>query len=352
MRDSSFITLILCLLTITPVFHCLGGRKKQLTQETLIGNGSSRLDRGNNLRLSRNHETTSVRRCPPLRLSQAEVRVSLPSGPIGTDSISQIVVECDSSASSLSGTDTLSWIRVTECPTPGSDLAKLLQPRVQLICVPDQTYRRFARDNLNLGNGKPVRILHMRVSNSTSEMRILRKRFEHDDLRLAYTVDPSVYVDINPTSYARHPSIVFVNERISSVLDRLVSSHQNIAIDARYLAISPIISEYIRSDNTTVHLIQVRSFQDGRIIAGFRRELSQIELEQRTSFTNTDGLRQTIQTNSIDPDGICCFCDDPKQTPNTTLLKLCCFHEYHEPCIRKWIFENGKSHCPECRSLI
>lgn len=262
---------------------------------------------------------------------------------------SRIVVDCESPTSIHSGTDYLSTIELKACPEADSDLARLLSNRTRLICVPDQVYKRFVRDNLNLLNRKPVRIIHMR--HNETETRILRRRLDHDDLRLVSPADPSVYIDMRPERYSRQPSIAFVNERLSSVLDRLVSPAAS-SVDERDLAISPIIYEYIRSNSGNPYLMQVRSYRDGEIIAGFQRELSPQELVLRTNITATDGGIHHVHTDSLDPDGLCCFCDEPKHTFNTSLVKLCCFHEYHQHCIRSWIFEHGKSNCPECRRHI
>ena len=346
MRYWSFNTLALYLLLLAPLMYCSGRHFKRKNRQDTISTESS----GSESSRGRTIDTTSVRTCIPLHLTRGTVRVSLVVDRRGVVESSHIIVDCDSPGSSLSGTDTLSSIPLRECLVPGSDVVNLINKQVEILCTADQVYKRFVKENLNLANSRPVRIVHIRVSNSTSEMRILRKRFERDDLRLALPVDSHAYVDMNIARYARHPSIAFINERLSSVQERLVSSNPS-TIDPRNLAISPIVSEYVRSDNGTAQLIQVRSYQDGKIIVGFRRELSQHELELRTNSTSADGIRH-VHTNSIDPEGFCCFCDEPKQSLNTTLVKLCCFHEYHESCIRKWIFENEKSQCPECRSNI
>ena len=303
----------------------------------------------------RSKNTVSIRSCPPIRFEQGSMIVTLLTGPQRIQS-SRVVVDCETRASSHSGTDYLSSHQLRDCPGPHSVFAQSFASRVALICTPDQTYKRFVKDNLNLSNTKPVRIAHLRVVNDTAspdiaEIRVIRRRFENDDLRLVSSTDPSVYVDMNPVRYSRNPSIEFVNERLSSVQDRIVSPS---VVDVREIAVSPILYEYVRASlhDGARHLIQVRSYQDGRIIAGFRRKLSQHELSVRTNITETGGIRH-IHTESIDPDGVCCFCDELKQQEiNTTLVKLCCFHEYHETCIRRWIFEHQKSECPECRSQI
>lgn len=264
--------------------------------------------------------------CPPVLVETGRVEVTLTRFFGSQPPLVEARVVC-ASESRLSDS-LLDTSGLIACPKANS--VDPLRAATERMCIPDAVYDVFVRDHVR---GPLILVDHASGA--------MRRASVKGDLRSLPRTEDAKYLALSPALY---DGAVIVNEQLGSFFTRMHTA-QALPVRPR-VAIAPLHSEYVRASSTAVsEYITIRQLDGLRV--GFSRPISPTELAARTSPEGS-----SVEFHGIDHEGECCFCDSARVCDEDSLVRLHCFHEYHTRCISKWVLDELKLTCPECRSPI